>query len=107
VSDLGGICAVSTKLLFILPINCRLAITPIHNGTKPEDITDGKEIPNVDDVVTKVGGHDEFMMRDRIRGLGERRGANEHKVDYVSIGDQLVIFHVSLNAQRAFVAMSQ
>ena len=58
--------------------------TPIHNGAKPEYVTGGKEIPNVDDVVTKAGRHDEFTIRDRARGLGERRlGDDEHKVIYV------------------------
>jgi hypothetical protein len=85
-SDIGGVCAVQF-------INCRLTITPIHNGGKPEDVTDGKEIPNVDDIVTKAGGHDEHVrknrmaLRDRVRGLGERRGADEHKVNYVPVGD--------------------
>ena len=33
------------------------------NGAKPEYVTGGKEIPNVDDVVTKAGRHDEFTIR--------------------------------------------
>ena len=37
--------------------------TPIHNGAKPEYVTGGKETPNVDDVVTKAGRHDEFTIR--------------------------------------------
>ena len=37
--------------------------TPIHNGAKPEYVTGGKEIPNVNDIVTKAGRHDEFMIR--------------------------------------------
>ena len=36
----------------------------MHNGAKPVYVTGGKEIPNVDDVVTKVGGHDEFTIRE-------------------------------------------
>ena len=53
-SDLSGVYAARAKLLFI---------HPIHNSAKPEYVTGGKEIPNVDDVVTKVGGHDEFTIR--------------------------------------------
>jgi hypothetical protein len=50
----------------------------IDNHTyRPEDDTDGKEIPIVDGVLTKAGGNDEVMMRDRVRGLWERRGADE------------------------------
>ena len=36
--------------------------TPMHNGAKPEYVT-MVEIPNVDDVVTKAGRHDEFTIR--------------------------------------------
>jgi hypothetical protein len=93
-SDLGGVCAARAELFLIQFINCRLSITPIHNGGKPEDVTDGKEIPNVADIVTKAGGHDEHvrknrmaLRRGRVRGLGERRGADEHKVNYVFVGD--------------------
>ena len=53
-SDLSGVCAARAKLFFI---------HPIYNGAKPVYVTGGKEIPNVDDVVTKAGRHDEFTMR--------------------------------------------
>ena len=57
------------------------------NGAKLEYVMGGKEISNVDDVVTKGGRHDEFTIMDRVRGLGERRlRADEHKVNYVSVG---------------------